>query len=399
MGEKTRFRPKRRATQDSHAVADRQTVLLPPTAHRGDAHPGEPTGGIARLTDPLSVWLAVLPGMAEVTVAELARLGHRATAARGGLQVALPAGSLPELLGRLRTAEQLLIDCGQTAVADVADLDRIAGELAVRGWLRGPAPRWVLHATALTTSLAARLQRALDARPDPRPGDADHPPTVVHLTVARAAAVLAIDPAGYPLHQRGYRLAPGPAPLRETLAAAALQWAGHQPGMTVWDPCCGSGTFGIEALLAERPVNLRPWACVPAPSPANVPIAGLALCGDFDAEQVGRTLANAERGGVAGRLCAEVREMAAWSPDPTIDLIASNLPWGDRLGSRADARRIVQRWAAAVARTAPDRPAVVVVAEPQLADDTGLRDRRVLATRNGGKAVWLVAGRTVGRRP
>ncbi|MBM4346170.1 MAG: hypothetical protein FJ100_22580, partial [Deltaproteobacteria bacterium] len=60
----------------------------------------------------------------------------------------------------------------------------------------------------------------------------------------------------------------------------------------------------------------------------------------------------------------------------------------------AEARRLVQRWAAAVARTAPDRPAVVVVAEPQLASDTGLRDAQVVATRNGGKAVWLVVGRT-----
>lgn len=391
-------RPRGRATQDSHAVADRQTVFAPSSAHRGAADPRTTVAGVPTPVGPLSAWLAVLPGLADVTAAELAELGLRPVAARGGLQVDLPPGSLSDLLGRLRTAEQLLIDGGRTTVSSLGDLDRLAAQLAAAGWGGGP-PRWVLRATAQTTAATARLQRAIDDRPDPPPTDPQRPSVVVHLTLRRDGAQIALDPAGFALHQRGYRLDPGPAPLRETLAAAALRWAGHQPTMTVWDPCCGAGTFAIEALLAGQRLALRDWAWAPRAAASTGSVVGRALCGDLDPDQVARTRSNADRAGVAGLVRAEVRELAAWPPDPAIDLVACNLPWGERIGTRADARRLVQRWAAAVARTAPDRPAVVVVAEPQLADDTGLRDRRVLATRNGGKAVWLVAGRIPRGRP
>ncbi|WP_028112773.1 bifunctional 23S rRNA (guanine(2069)-N(7))-methyltransferase RlmK/23S rRNA (guanine(2445)-N(2))-methyltransferase RlmL [Ferrimonas kyonanensis] len=57
--------------------------------------------------------------------------------------------------------------------------------------------------------------------------------------------------SGAPLHQRGYRLDHGQAPLRENLAAAMLirsGWTKHQDQALV-DPFCGSGTLLIEAAL------------------------------------------------------------------------------------------------------------------------------------------------------
>ena len=62
-------------------------------------------------------------------------------------------------------------------------------------------------------------------------------------------AYLMIDTSGIPLHKRGYRPAAGPAPLRETLAAALALTARPREDVLFWDPMCGSGTIAIEGAL------------------------------------------------------------------------------------------------------------------------------------------------------
>ena len=62
-----------------------------------------------------------------------------------------------------------------------------------------------------------------------------------------------LDMSGESLFKRGWRTA-GEAPLRENLAAGILQLAGWQPGVALFDPMCGSGTFLIEAAQAASGV-------------------------------------------------------------------------------------------------------------------------------------------------
>ncbi len=73
----------------------------------------------------------------------------------------------------------------------------------------------------------------------------------LHLRGDRAS--LALDLSGESLHRRGYREQAGPAPLKETLAAAIASLSGVAndfPADTVLlDPMCGSGTLLIEAAL------------------------------------------------------------------------------------------------------------------------------------------------------
>ena len=69
-------------------------------------------------------------------------------------------------------------------------------------------------------------------------------------------AFLTIDTSGSGLHKRGYRLAQGEAPMKETLAAALVRltnWKGETPFI---DPFCGSGTIAIEACLIAQ--NIAP---------------------------------------------------------------------------------------------------------------------------------------------
>ncbi len=61
--------------------------------------------------------------------------------------------------------------------------------------------------------------------------------------------LVSVDSSGELLHRRGIKTHPATAPLRETLAAAVLMWAGFDPSKPLVDPMCGSGTFSLEAAL------------------------------------------------------------------------------------------------------------------------------------------------------
>ncbi|UCD82761.1 MAG: hypothetical protein JSW26_15395 [Desulfobacterales bacterium] len=67
---------------------------------------------------------------------------------------------------------------------------------------------------------------------------------------------ISIDSSGEHLHKRGLKIHTGGAPLRETIAAAALLLAGYRGAEPVIDPMCGTGTFSLEAALMAK--NIPP---------------------------------------------------------------------------------------------------------------------------------------------
>jgi putative N6-adenine-specific DNA methylase len=74
----------------------------------------------------------------------------------------------------------------------------------------------------------------------------------IALHLAQDEASVGLDLSGEPLHKRGYRVELGPAPLKETLAAAILLLGGADPEQPLVDPMAGSGTFPIEHALRAR---------------------------------------------------------------------------------------------------------------------------------------------------
>ena len=79
--------------------------------------------------------------------------------------------------------------------------------------------------------------------------DTEEPRVVVVAHVARGRCTLSFDTTGKSLHKRGYRESGHPAPLKETLAAAILRYAGYDGTQPFLDPMCGSGTLAIEAAM------------------------------------------------------------------------------------------------------------------------------------------------------
>ena len=75
----------------------------------------------------------------------------------------------------------------------------------------------------------------------------------INAHIHRDIAKLYLDLSGSSLHQRGYQLATGDAPLKENLAAAVLLRASWPQiaakGGALVDPMCGSGALVLEAAM------------------------------------------------------------------------------------------------------------------------------------------------------
>ncbi len=86
--------------------------------------------------------------------------------------------------------------------------------------------------------------------------DTQNPDVKINLYINGNKCSVSLDSSGEPLFKRGYRVATGPAPLNEVLAAGIIKlsgWHGQQP---FYDPMCGSGTLLIEAAMIAH--NIPP---------------------------------------------------------------------------------------------------------------------------------------------
>ncbi|MCX6141385.1 MAG: class I SAM-dependent RNA methyltransferase, partial [Candidatus Kapabacteria bacterium] len=84
-----------------------------------------------------------------------------------------------------------------------------------------------------------RIRTVRGIRPDSGP---DTSQSVVFLYWHAETLMIYVDTSGAPLSDRGYRINPAKAPMRESLAAAVVlstKWAPHLPFV---NPMCGSGT-------------------------------------------------------------------------------------------------------------------------------------------------------------
>jgi putative N6-adenine-specific DNA methylase len=124
--------------------------------------------------------------------------------------------------------------------------------------------------------------------------------------------LLVLDLGGGARHRRGQRVAQGPAPLRETLAAQLLllaRWMPHE--MALVDPMAGSGTIPVEAALLARGIAVRKPASLPALSifegfPDQAPplypdTRPHILASDIDEECVAWMIGNLRASGLTGR--------------------------------------------------------------------------------------------------
>lgn len=236
----------------------------------------------------------------------------------------------------------------------------------------------------------------------------------LQLFIGETSAELSVDLAGETLQRRGYRLAGGKAPLRETLAAALLMAAGWKGEEPLLDPFCGSGTILIEAaLLAQRvaPGLLRgffgfmQWSGCPdglwqtlcgaareqqRELPANVFLKGF----DADADSLRHARANAERAGVQDSIHFERRELGQlrrrdFGDREVAGKLVTNPPWGERLENEARAAWLHAGLGYRLAELAPAWPATLLGARVAVMDRAGMTLVSQYTLLNGAEKNWI----------
>lgn len=201
--------------------------------------------------------------------------------------------------------------------------------------------------------------------------DVQTPDLRVSAHLARGRLTLSLDLSGESLHRRGYRRdkVQVEAPLKENLAAAILLYA-EWPRVTAsgggfLDPLCGSGTLPIEAawmaadvapglLRAEgdrgfgffrwRGHDRKIWEELfeEARERRGIGLKRLWAGGaerlvrgsDRNGQAIAVGKACVERAGLRGLVTLERAELAAARPLSTHGLVATNAPYGERLGER-----------------------------------------------------------------
>ena len=166
---------------------------------------------------------------------------------------------------------------------------------------------------------------------------------------ADGQALVSVKPSAAPDARFAYRKAALPASIHPAMAAALAQAAAMRlpgrTGLSVYDPCCGSGTLLVEAAKA---------------------LDCAALCGtDVSPAAVRAARTNLAAAGLPAQLLQ--RDCRRFAPSAPFDLVLSNLPFGNRVGSHAGNEALYRGLAARLpALLAPGALAVLYTMEGRL---------------------------------
>jgi putative N6-adenine-specific DNA methylase len=388
--------------------------------------------------DQLRCFAITAPGLEAITLAELGASSIRGIAEPGG--VAWDGSVSSVALANLwsRTPSRIVVRAAEFNARTFHELERHARQVPWERFVAPGAPvslrvtckkSALYHSGAVAQRLVEAMAHRLGAAPPvttaAAPDDAEeggtpttNAPSSAQLFVVRVfhdRVTISADASGELLHKRGYRLASGKAPLRETLAAALLLGAGWRGDTPLVDPMCGSGTIPIEgAMIARRiaPGAARSFAFLSWPDAdgdswarlrehavdQQLPKARVDIVGaDRDAGAIEASRANADRAGVLQDI--ELREAPvsalACSGDP--GLIATNPPYGVRVGDEKKLRDLYARFGSVARASCAGWTVAMVVASRTLEAQTGLEFAEVAATRNGGIPVRLLVAGSRGR--
>ena len=179
----------------------------------------------------------------------------------------------------------------------------------------------------------------------------------IEFFILNDEATLMIDTSGMPLHKRGYRKESNGAPIRETLAAAIVKTSRPREEVLLWDPMCGSGTIAIEAAMMMRniaPGVNREFAAEAFPfiekrlwsnareeaREGEVKSDFQVFTSDIHEPSVALTIRNAKAARVADTIKAFKQDARRISAPGRRATIVTNPPYGERLGTVAEAERL-----------------------------------------------------------
>lgn len=231
--------------------------------------------------------------------------------------------------------------------------------------------------------------------------DTHNPDMRIHAFLTEDTCTLYLDTSGEPLYKRGFKRASVEAPLKENLAAGILRITGWQPGQTLLDPMCGSGSFLIEA--AQMALDIAPglgrsfafekfrhfdadlWQSIRKAALArrrdadSLPIFGA----DIDPRQIQAAETNLAAAGLEGKvelLVCDVLDLQA--PDDA-GVLVCNPPYGVRLSSGEELADFYPQLGDALKRGFAGWNAYFLTADLQMAKLIGLKASKRTPLMNG----------------
>ena len=171
----------------------------------------------------------------------------------------------------------------------------------------------------------------------------------LQFSLHKNECTLYLDTSGPGLHKRGYRPDANEAPIKETLAAGILDIARIFPDTQIYDPCCGSGTFLIEAALKayniapgiKRRFSAEKWDQIPesvwqnarkeATESIRKGITFNAFGSDIDPISISLTEKNSKKAGVSAKIQTEVADISQFIAPEGKSLVVANPPYGERM--------------------------------------------------------------------
>lgn len=232
--------------------------------------------------------------------------------------------------------------------------------------------------------------------------DTQNPDILINAHIYQDRCTLSLDSSGTSLHRRGYRPAVGPAPLKETLAAALLDMAEWEPNLPFLDPLCGSGTLPLEASL--KSLNIAPglfrerfafesWVDFDSDlfdqllkeaetsqlSELKASISG----SDRDPEILDQARINAQQCGVADKVSFTQTELSQVEAPADSGVIICNPPYGERLGDASELGDFYKLLGDVFKQRFKGWTAFVLTGNKELAKRVGLKASRRIPVYNG----------------
>jgi len=225
---------------------------------------------------------------------------------------------------------------------------------------------------------------------------------LINAHIENNLCILSLDSSRESLHRRGYHLAMGLAPLKETLAAGILQIAQFNRKVAFYDPLCGSGTLPIEAALVA--LNIAPglarsnfgfetwldfdqtlWQKLKSEAKMSqferteAPISG----SDLDVGILQQAKSNAHLCGVDKQINFLRRPLADVEPNATNGILICNPPYGKRIGEEENLGSLYRLLGDVLKQRFKGWTAYVLTGNKELAKAIGLRSARRIALDNG----------------
>jgi putative N6-adenine-specific DNA methylase len=248
-------------------------------------------------------------------------------------------------------------------------------------------------------AIVDNLRDLLGRRPDV---NTRTPDVRINLHLVKNHCTVSLDMSGDPLDRRGYRLERNVAPLRETLAAALVQWSGWSGETSFCDPMCGSGTIVIEAAL--KAANVAPgllretfgfqrwpgyddvaWkqlideARQLRRTTLPVPLYG----SDRDPAALKVAQQNALRAGVAQLINFSAGDVSIFTPPAGPGTIICNPPYGERLGDVEALQGLYRQIGDTLKQRCKGYTAYLLCGNLELAKRVGLKATRRIVLWNG----------------